>query len=132
MILKRIVSKYGLEWIKVNSVEDLFPLLWALPNAFTKSPDGCIIAFFRKPKNYWHTGFDDCVKSSQKAVEYLKKRIDKEWDSEVKAKYLKNLKCEEDYLNNITEMLAKNDHLCEEIKEKLIQENAKNNYTSKH
>mgnify|MGYP006967297388 CR=1 FL=1 len=76
--------------------------------------------------------FDDCVKASQNTVEYLKKRIDKEWDSEVKARYLKNLKNEEDYLNNITEMLAKNDHLCEEIKEQLIKENAKNNYTSKH
>lgn len=132
MILKRLVSKYGLEWIKINSVEDLFPLLWALPNAFSKSPDGYITAWFRNPKYHWHTSFDECVKSSQKAVEYLKKRIDKEWDSEVKAKYIKNLKNEEDYLNNITEMLAKNDHLCEEIKEKLIQENAKNNYTSKH
>jgi hypothetical protein len=132
LILKRIVSKYGLEWIKVNSVEDLFPLLWALPYAESKSPDGYIIASFREPKNHWHLGFDDCVKSSQNTVEYLKKRIDKEWDSEVKARYLKNLKCEEDYLNNITEMLAKNDHLCEEIKEQLIKENAKNNYTSKH
>ena len=132
MILKRLVSKYGLEWIKINSVEDLFPLLWALPYAMSQSPDGHIIASFNEPKYHWHTSFDECVKSSQKAVEYLKKRIDKEWDSEVKAKYIKNLKCEEDYLNNITEMLAKNDHLCEEIKEKLIQENAKNNYTSKH
>jgi hypothetical protein len=132
LILKRIVSKYGLEWIKVNSVEDLFPLLWALPYAESKSPDGYIIASFRNPKYHWHTGFDSCVKASQNTVEYLKKRIDKEWDSEVKARYLKNLKCEEDYLNNITEMLAKNDHLCEEIKEQLIKENAKNNYTSKH
>lgn len=132
MILKRIVSKYGLEWIKVNSVEDLFPLLWALPYAMSQSPDGHIIASFNEPKYHWHLGFDDCVKSSQQVVEYLKKRIDKEWDSEVKARYLNNLKNEEDYLNNITEMLAKNDHLCEEIKEKLIQENAKNNYTSEH
>jgi predicted ribosome quality control (RQC) complex YloA/Tae2 family protein len=110
----------------------LFPLLWALPYAESKSPDGYIIASFRNPKYHWHTGFDSCVKASQNTVEYLKKRIDKEWDSEVKARYLKNLEYEEDYLNNITEMLAKNDHLCEEIKEQLIQENAKNNYTSKH
>lgn len=132
MILKRIVSKYGLEWIKVNSVEDLFPILWSLPYAMTQSSDGHIIASFNEPKYHWHLGFDDCVKSSQQVVEYLKKRIDKEWDSEVKTRYLNNLKNEEDYLNNITEMLAKNDHLCEEIKEKLIQENAKNNYTSEH
>lgn len=126
------MSKYGLEWIKVNSVEDLFPLLWALPYAFSKSTDGCIIAAFREPKYHWHLGFDSCVKSSQNTIEYLKKRIDKEWNSEVRAKYIKNLEYEEDYLNNITEMLAKNDHLCEEIKEQLIQENAKNNYTSEH
>jgi hypothetical protein len=132
LILKRIVSKYGLEWIKVNSVEDLFPILWTLPYTMTISPDCHIIASFSESKNHWHLSFDSCVKSSQNNVEYLKKRIDKEWDSEVKAKYLKNLKCEEDYLNNITEMLAKNDHLCEEIKEQLIKENAKNNYTSKH
>jgi len=132
LILKKIVSKYGLDWIKVNSVEDLFPILWTLPYAMSKSPDGDIIASFREPKNHWHLGFDECVKSSKNVVEYLKKRIDKEWDAEVKAKYLKNLKCEEDYLNNITEMIAKNDYLCEEIKEQLRQENAKNNYTSKH
>lgn len=118
--------------IKVNSVEDLFPILWTLPYSMTISPDCHIIASFSEPKNHWHLSFDSCVKSSQNVVEYLKKRIDKEWDSEVRAKYLKNLKSEEEYLNNITEMLAKNDHLCEEIKEQLIQENAKNNYTSKH
>lgn len=131
MILKRLVSKYGLDWIKVNSVEDLFPILWTVPYAMSKSSDGQIIAAFREPITHWHLSFDGCVRSSQNAVEYLKKRIDKEWDSEVKAKYIHNLKSEEDYLNNITEMLAKNDHLCEEIKEQLIQENAKNNCTSK-
>lgn len=127
-----IVSKYGLEWIKVNSVEDLFPILWTLPYAESKSPDGYIIASFREPKNHWHIGFDDCVRSSQKVIEYYKKRIDKEWNPKVKANYLNYLENEESYLNNITEMLAKNDHLCEEIKEQLRQENAKNNYTSKH
>ena len=131
MILKRLVSKYGLDWIKVNSVEDLFPILWTVPYAMSKSSDGQIIASFSETKTHWHLSFDGCVKSSQNAVEYLKKRIDKEWDSEIKARYLKKLKSEEEYLNNITEMLAKNDHLCEKIKEQLRQENAKNNYTSK-
>lgn len=126
-----IVSKYGLDWIKVNSVEDLFPILWTLPYAMSQSPDGHIIASFSEPINHWHLGFDGCVKSSKNTIEYLKKRIDKEWDSEVKAKYIQNLKYEEDYLNNITEMLAKNDHLCEEIKEQLREENAKNNCTSR-
>lgn len=131
MILKRIVSKYGLDWIKVNSVEDLFPILWIVPYAVSKSDDGHIIASFSEPKTHWHLSFDGCVRSSQNTIEYLKKRIDKEWDSEIKAKYIHNLKYEKDYLNNITEMLAKNDHLCEEIKEQLRQENAKNNCTSK-
>lgn len=132
MILKRLVSKYGLDWIKVNSVEDLFPILWALPYAESKSQDGHIIAAFREPMNHWHLGFDGCVKSSQNVIEYYKKRIDKEWNPEVKANYLQSLENEESYLNNITEMLAKNDHLCEEIKEQLRQENAKSNCTSKH
>lgn len=132
MILKRIVSKYGLECIKVNSVEDLFPILWIIPYAMSISADGHIIASFSEPKTHWHLSFDGCVKSSQNAVEYLKKRIDKEWDSEIKARCLKKLQSEEEYLKNITEMLAKNDHLCEEIKEQLREENAKNNCTSEH
>lgn len=110
----------------------MFPILWTLPYAESKSPDGYIIASFREPKNHWHTGFDVCVRSSKKVIEYYKKRIDKEWNPKVKANYLNYLENEESYLNNITEMLAKNDHLCEEIKEQLRQENAKNNYTSKH
>ena len=122
----------GFDWIKVNSVEDLFPILWTLPYATTKSQDGHIIASFSEQNNRWHLEYDRCVNTSKKVIEKYKKKIDKEWKPDVKTKYIKYLKNEENYLNNIIEMLEKNDQLCEEIKEQLRKENAKNNCTCKH